>query len=164
MRLFPFDIQNCSIEIGSFLHTDNIITLATIPGVFSPINMEFFVPNKEFYVDPNKITAEVASRPLSFYPSANNVIPMIRFTLTLERKPIYYMIYIILPTVVFAALSTVIFLIPVDAGEKLGVGITILLSYSVFMLILADKTPQNSENLPVLGNCSHFLSAYDHIR
>ena len=69
-------------------------------------------------------------------------IPAISFTLTLERRPLYYVLNIITPSVVLAALSALIFAVPVDAGEKLSFGISIMVAFSMFMLILHDNTPQ----------------------
>ena len=50
---------------------------------------------------------------------------------------------------VLAALSALTFAVPVDSGEKLSLGISILLAFSVFMLILQDNTPQ--AETPLLG-------------
>ena len=76
-------------------------------------------------------------------------IPGASFTLTLQRRPQYYMLNIIIPTIVLAALSALNFAVPVDSSEKLSLGISILLAFSVFMLILQDNTPQ--ADTPVLG-------------
>ena len=69
-------------------------------------------------------------------------LPGVRFTLTLKRIPVYYLLNIIIPTVTLACLSALTFAVPVDSGEKLSLGISILLAFSVFMLILQDNTPQ----------------------
>ena len=69
--------------------------------------------------------------------------------MTLERKPLYYLLNIIIPTVVLAALSAVTFAVPVESGERLSLGTSILLAFSVFMLILQDNTPQ--ADTPLLG-------------
>ena len=76
-------------------------------------------------------------------------IPGVSYTLTLERRPTYYLLNIIIPTVVLASLSALTFAVPVDSGEKLSLGISILLAFSVFMLILQDNTPQ--ADTPLLG-------------
>ena len=77
---------------------------------------------------------------------------VVKFNILLERLPAYYLLNIILPTVVLAVLSAFTFYVPVDSGEKLSLAITILLSFSVFLLILSENTPQVSQNLPFLGN------------
>ena len=74
-------------------------------------------------------------------------IPGVSFTLTLERIPLYYLLNIIIPTATLACLSALSFAVPVDSGEKLSLGISILLAFSVFMLILQDNTPQAESSL-----------------
>lgn len=38
-----------------------------------------------------------------------------------------------------------------DSGEKIAMGITTLLSMTVFLMIVADKMPPTSEDLPLVG-------------
>ena len=45
----------------------------------------------------------------------------------------------------------VLFLIPAEAGEKLGLGVTILLALSVFLLTLGEVTPITSDDIPLLS-------------
>ena len=75
----------------------------------------------------------------------------IHFGIALTRKPLYYILNTIIPSVVLAVLSTLTFLVPNDSGEKLSMGVAILLAFTVFMLILSDITPQTSDNPPLLG-------------
>ena len=75
----------------------------------------------------------------------------VRFFIELQRKPFYYVMNVVIPTVVLAILSTLTFLIPADSGEKLSMGVSVLLAFTVFMLILSDNTPQTSDNAPLLG-------------
>ena len=85
----------------------------------------------------------------------------VKFHLHLERLPAYYLLNIIIPTVVLALLSAFTFYVPVDSGEKLSLSITILLSFSVFLLMLSENTPQVSQDLPFLGNTTDVFSFYN---
>ena len=76
---------------------------------------------------------------------------VVKYVIHLRRLPEYYLLNIIVPTVVLAFLSAFTFYVPADSGEKLSLCITILLSFAVFLLILSDNTPNISENLPFLG-------------
>jgi len=58
---------------------------------------------------------------------------------------------IILPCVSLNVLSLLAFCLPPDAGEKVTLGITVLLSYSVFMLLVAENMPPTSEFVPLIG-------------
>lgn len=42
------------------------------------------------------------------------------------------------------------FILPQESGEKISLGITVLLSYVVFMLMVAETVPKNSDTIPIL--------------
>ena len=43
------------------------------------------------------------------------------------------------------------FWLPPDSGEKITLGITVLLAFSVFMLLIAENIPATSEMVPLIG-------------
>lgn len=43
------------------------------------------------------------------------------------------------------------FWLPPESGEKIGLGITIMLSYAVFLLVIQDSTPPNSDYTPAIS-------------
>ncbi|XP_078339346.1 acetylcholine receptor subunit beta-like [Crassostrea virginica] len=46
---------------------------------------------------------------------------------------------------------TIVFIIPVDAGEKMGYSVTIFLAYAVFLSIVSDELPMNSDSTSILS-------------
>ena len=46
----------------------------------------------------------------------------IKYHVHLRRRPLYYVIYMILPTTVISFMSLLAFLLPSDSGEKIGLG------------------------------------------
>lgn len=38
-----------------------------------------------------------------------------------------------------------------DSGEKINLGLTILLAFSVFMLLIAERMPSTSFHVPIIG-------------
>ena len=47
---------------------------------------------------------------------------------------------------------------PVESGEKVSLSITIMLSYSVLLLVISDVTPRSGSGQPYLGNSSFIES------
>ena len=82
---------------------------------------------------------------------------VVKFYIHLERLPAYYLLNIIIPSIVLAFLSAFAFYVPVDSGEKLSLSITILLSFSVFLLILSENTPNISQEIWVRNMTNGFI-------
>ena len=75
----------------------------------------------------------------------------------LRRKPMFYMINIITPCITMSLLAVLVFYLPPDSGEKVSLGITVLLSFSVFLLLVAENVPKTSEFVPLIGNINSLL-------
>ena len=63
----------------------------------------------------------------------------------------YYVFNIIMPTLFIVFITLGQFWLPAGSGEKVSLGITILLAFSVFQLIIAENTPVNSDTSPVIS-------------
>jgi len=50
-----------------------------------------------------------------------------------------------------ALLTALTYLLAPDSGDRIGLGITIVLSLSVYQLIVADKVPPTCDSLPFVG-------------
>jgi len=112
----------------------------------SLVDMSNYVTNGEWsYVGSHIIRNEVQ------YPIGPAVYPDITIHITIRRRTLYYVLNIILPCVSLNLLSLLAFCLPPDAGEKVTLGITVLLSYSVFMLLVAENMPPTSEFVPLIG-------------
>jgi len=44
-----------------------------------------------------------------------------------------------------------VYWLPPEAGEKVSLGVTVLLAFSVFQLVISDSTPENSDVTPLLS-------------
>ena len=71
--------------------------------------------------------------------------------ITLERKPMYYILNIFLPICLLTLLNLFVFLLPVESGEKVSFVVTIFLSLAVFLTIVSGEIPENSENISLLN-------------
>jgi len=83
--------------------------------------------------------------------------PFIVYRFVVKRKVLFYMFNIIFPCLWLALLSVMTFWLPPDSGEKITLGITVLLAFSVFMLLVAESMPKTSESVPLIGK-----SIYSH--
>ena len=75
----------------------------------------------------------------------------ISFVFQLTRKPTYVMLNRIFPCFLILLLELAVFTIPSDEGEKLAVGITLILAQTVFLLVIETDLPHTSDQVPVLS-------------
>jgi len=79
------------------------------------------------------------------------LFPDIFFNITLRRKTLFYTVNLIVPCVGISYLSVLVFYLPADSGEKIALCISILLSQTMFFLLISEIIPSTSLALPLLG-------------
>ena len=75
----------------------------------------------------------------------------VMFTLHLKRRYKFYIMNIVVPCVMLSVLIMIGFCLPPDAGEKISLGISVLLAFTVFLLMIADNIPRTSLDIPLIG-------------
>uniref|UniRef100_A0A8D0UDU7 Cholinergic receptor nicotinic alpha 10 subunit n=1 Tax=Sus scrofa TaxID=9823 RepID=A0A8D0UDU7_PIG len=76
--------------------------------------------------------------------------PDVTFTLLLRRRAAAYVCNLLLPCVLISLLAPLAFHLPADSGEKVSLGVTVLLALTVFQLLLAESMPP-AESVPLIG-------------
>ena len=71
--------------------------------------------------------------------------------LRLERDPKFYNYLLVAPAMILYLLSPLVFLLPVESGEKMQMCITLLLSQIVSVGAVAEFLPPSSSNFPKFG-------------
>lgn len=67
------------------------------------------------------------------------------YDIHIRRRALYYVLNCFMPCLIMMALTILSFYLPSETGERMGVGITVLLSLSIIQLILSDSLPPTSE-------------------
>lgn len=75
----------------------------------------------------------------------------IEFQIRIRRKPLFYTVVLIVPTVLMAFLSMMVFYLPAGAGEKVTLTISVLLSLVVFLLLVSKILPPTSITVPLMA-------------
>ncbi|VDI07844.1 neuronal acetylcholine receptor subunit alpha-10-like [Mytilus galloprovincialis] len=140
---FPFDDQICKLKMGSWLY-DGFQVDVTNRSV--DIDLSNYVENGEW-----KLIDTKAIRNVVVYPCCPTPFPDVTFHIHIRRRTTYYMYNVIIPSAMLASLTLLGFWLRPDSGEKITLGLTVLLSLSVFMLLIAENTPATSFYVPLLG-------------
>ena len=92
-----------------------------------------------------------AKKSEKYYPCCREPYPDITFNITMRRKTLFHTINLIIPCVSISFLTVLVFYLPSDSGEKITLCISILLSLTVFFLLLAEIIPPTSLVVPLIG-------------
>ena len=145
--LYPFDLQKCPIVLENWAYNKNAVDL--INGSTEARTDRY--KNNGIW---NLVKTKVETEDITFEIHPEQSFPKMTFTLYLQRKPRYYFVNIVLPCVFLISIALLVFWLPPDAGEKVALGVTVLLAFSVFQLVIADNTPENSDCTPMLSRLS----------
>ena len=153
LQKFPFDVQTCYIYITANIHNKYIsLQRTTIPFMQNP--NKFYGGNTEWKNIQYKQTVNAEIWEDEVYAITIDVLEL---KITMERNPVFYIIFLIIPSVLMAFVSVLVFLLPPESGERVGLSITVLLSYTVFLLMVSEITPKGGSNTSLFGKNSKFI-------
>ncbi|XP_075134136.1 5-hydroxytryptamine receptor 3A-like [Leptodactylus fuscus] len=140
---FPFDTQRCSISFSSWLHTAQEINI-TVMEHTDRIN-DF---HTSYMNDGEWDLINLISTFTIIQDRVKN-LGEIEFTIVIQRKPLFYVMTLILPSMFLMIMDVAGFYLPPESGERISFKITLLLGYSVFLLIISDTLP--AVGTPLIG-------------
>ena len=112
----------------------------------SSADLRLFMQNGEW-----NLLAMPAKLNIVYYPCCPYAYHDVTLNLIIKRKPLYYVFNLILPCALISTLTLILFFLPPESGEKVGLGITVLLAMTVFLLLVAETLPATSDEIPLLG-------------
>ncbi|XP_035538311.1 neuronal acetylcholine receptor subunit alpha-7-like [Morone saxatilis] len=141
VRWFPFDVQRCDLKFGSWTYGGWSLDLKMIEA-----DITGYIANGEW--DLVEVPGQVNQRS---YECCEEPYPDITYTVVMRRRTLYYGLNLLIPCVLISTLALLVFLLPADSGEKISLGITVLLSLTVFMLLVAEIMPATSDSVPLIA-------------
>ncbi|XP_066430883.1 neuronal acetylcholine receptor subunit alpha-9 [Eleutherodactylus coqui] len=139
---FPFDNQECNLTFGSWTYNGNQVDI--INGMDTG-DLSDFVENVEW-----EMHGMPAVRNVITYGCCSEPYPDVTFTVILKRRSSFYIFNLLIPCVMISFLAPLGFYLPADSGEKVSLGVTVLLALTVFQLMVAESMPP-SESVPLIG-------------
>ncbi|KAF3430421.1 hypothetical protein E2986_10743 [Frieseomelitta varia] len=162
VEYFPFDEQTCVMKFGSWTYDGFQVDLRHIDEIDNSNVVDIGVDLSEFYTSVEWDILEVpAVRNEKFYTCCDEPYLDITFNITMRRKTLFYTVNLIIPCMGISFLTVLVFYLPSDSGEKVSLSISILLSLTVFFLLLAEIIPPTSLVVPLLGKFVLFTMILD---
>ena len=156
VEFFPYDEQLCVLKFGSWTYDGFQIDLKHIgqdkAGVDHLDVITHGIDINGYYRSSEWDLLNVpAQKNEKYYTCCSEPYPDITFNITIRRKTLFHTVNLILPCVSISFLTVLVFYLPSDSGEKIALCISILLSLTVFFLLLAEIIPPTSLVVPLIG-------------
>ncbi|KAH9513383.1 Neuronal acetylcholine receptor subunit alpha-10 [Bulinus truncatus] len=169
VKYFPFDTQHCVLEFASWTYDANSVNLMTLGSESGDVSNYKNSTEWElvsFLQERKEVNFSCCPVPYVF----------IKNHIRIKRRPLFYVFNMVFPCILITMVALLGFYMPAekvtsfhfllfhsslppphawtteaDSGEKIAMGITTLLSMTVFLMIVADKMPPTSEDLPLVA-------------
>ena len=136
---YPFDSQNCILELGSWHYQSNEILLQ-ISNESLPLIAYKEHSQWEIY---NISTTST----INLIDNFSTVVCRI----FLRRRRLFYVLNIVLPILVTSSLNAFVFVLPPESGEKIGLSTTLFLTHAVLLGSISRDIPSTSTSTSILG-------------
>ncbi|XP_028809238.1 neuronal acetylcholine receptor subunit alpha-2 isoform X2 [Denticeps clupeoides] len=143
VTFFPFDQQNCKMKFGSWTYDKAKIDLERIENT---VDLKDYWESGEW-----AIVNAVATYNTKKYDCCHEIYVDITYYFIIRRLPLFYTINLIIPCLLISCLTVLVFYLPSDCGEKITLCISVLLSLTVFLLLITEIIPSTSLVIPLIG-------------
>ncbi|XP_042305155.1 neuronal acetylcholine receptor subunit beta-3 isoform X1 [Sceloporus undulatus] len=150
VTFFPFDRQNCSMKFGSWTYDGNMVDLILVD---ENVDRTDFFDNGEWEILNAKGMKGNRKDGLYSYP-------FITYSFVLRRLPLFYTLFLIIPCLGLSFLTVLVFYLPSDEGEKLSLSTSVLVSLTVFLLVIEEIIPSSSKVIPLIGEYLLFIMIF----
>ncbi|XP_028517612.1 neuronal acetylcholine receptor subunit alpha-7 [Exaiptasia diaphana] len=145
IRYFPFDEQFCELQFGSWSYDSRKIDLQVDQNE-TKIHKEVYQENNEW-----KVTSVTAKKRSKRYPCCKYPYTDILVILHMHRRSYHYVVNLVFPCAVIAAMVFCTFLLPAESGERISLCITVLMAMTIFQELTSEKLPASSEGFILIG-------------
>ena len=136
VKYYPFDTQSCQLLFSTWSYYPSEVEFDAKPTGF---NLTFYSENPQWVILSKQAKTIGIGKQNS-----------VKYTFVLKRRSQFFIIYIIWPIIFLGVLNDLVFIMPVSSGERISVAITAYLSYVVYMGIINENVPENSDSIPVV--------------
>ncbi|XP_019201586.1 5-hydroxytryptamine receptor 3E-like [Oreochromis niloticus] len=142
--LFPFDIQNCTLSFNSYTLKSSAVQLY-LTGT----------PEKMFEYSKSKMATmgewELIGIAAEKYTTASRSYDEIRFYISLRRHAMLYVANLLLPSCFLITVDLFSFILPPNDADRSSFKMTLILGYTVFLLLMNDLLPVTGNAIPLIN-------------
>ncbi|XP_033727634.1 acetylcholine receptor subunit beta-type unc-29-like [Pecten maximus] len=135
--------SSCDADVTYYPNDEQICNLEILPWGYTQKHIKVTVPSSSLNPDEYEQNPTWTLVSISQY---SYKAPKLGFgiIITLRRKPLFFIVNFIMPTVFVSFINMMVFLLPAESGERVGFSITVLLAIAVFLSTITTILPQTS--------------------
>ncbi|XP_054458957.1 5-hydroxytryptamine receptor 3A [Anoplopoma fimbria] len=143
---FPFDMQNCTFTFGSYMHTIRDVRVSPA------LTFEEISQNSKRYLEASgewelvDILGET-----SILQFGIDEWDIITFWVVIRRQPMLYVVNLLIPSSFLMLIDILSFYLPPHSVDRASFKMTLILGYTVFLLIMNDLLPSTANGTPLIG-------------
>lgn len=152
VTFFPFDQQSCKMKFGSWTYDRAKIDL---------ISMASDVDQMDYWESGEWVIVNAVGKyNTKKYECCTEIYADITYYFIIRRLPLFYTINLIIPCLLISCLTVLVFYLPSQCGEKITLCISVLLSLTVFLLLITEIIPSTSLVIPLIGEYLLFTMVF----
>ncbi|XP_070545499.1 acetylcholine receptor subunit alpha-1-B-like [Ptychodera flava] len=140
---YPFDNQKCDIVFGSWTYDIKEIDLH---GKGDSADLSVYLESGEWILNGAPVRREV-----KHFNCCDVSYVRLIMTVDITRKPMYFLLNMLLPNVIIAFITVWGFFLPPGSGERTSLFITTFLSLIVFQQLVVNSIPPTSDHTPLIS-------------
>ncbi|CAL8272279.1 unnamed protein product [Arctogadus glacialis] len=141
---FPFDVQNCTFTFNSYTHTNKEIVVNLNRPITQILKNTLAVMSTVGEWQLIDITARKESH-------AGFKIDELIFHIGLRRKSTLYVVNLLIPSCSLITVDLFSFLLPPQSVDRSAFKMTLILGYTVFLLLMNDLLPVTGDTIPLIN-------------
>ncbi|XP_051550746.1 5-hydroxytryptamine receptor 3A-like [Myxocyprinus asiaticus] len=151
---FPFDIQNCTYTFNSYKHDIQDVQLF----FFKPVEDIFKQSLKAMSTEGEwELIDMQGEKPVQIYMEGG--WDVLIFHIVLRRRATLYVVNLLIPSCFLLSVDLFSFLLPPQSVDRASFKMTLILGYTVFLLLMNDLLPVTGNTLPLLNVFFSFCMA-----
>lgn len=107
--------------------------------------------DKQDYFDNGEWEIVKATGSRGLRTDGSSSYPTITYFFIIRRLPLFYTLFLIIPCIGLSFLTILVFYLPSNGGEKISLCTSVLVSLTVFLLVIEEIIPSSSKAIPLIG-------------
>ncbi|XP_078116044.1 5-hydroxytryptamine receptor 3C-like [Sander vitreus] len=144
---FPFDVQNCTMTFSSYIHLamDIKIFLGKNPEDITEYSKKVMTTMGEWEL------LDITTHKDSHGLNDSDYTDELSFHIRIRRRATLYVVNLLIPSCFLITVDLFSFLLPPQTVDRSTFKMTLILGYTVFLLIMNDLLPVTGNTIPLIN-------------